>query len=671
MICFRSFKRVSSWKGCWGAAAILFTLPALAQQPASPPHADASVADLMSMDLDSLANVHVTTASRFADKLSGAPSIMSVVTSDELRRFGGLTLNEILQRVPGLTGSTQYFSDRSLVAARGDQTKTDGGHILFLINGRPTREVMEGGIISDLLESFPVNILERIEIIKGPGSVLYGSNAFSAVVNLITKKAENNEATIQASGGGRGADDATGNFLYKHGGLSAVGAFQVHDMPDWSLTYLVPPSQQDLSFAPHVPAAENVNLQDKGVGAYVGLNYNGLRFMSSFTEWQSTGFIEGTVSPTRLTRDFADLGYDHRVNPNWDMSFDLTFTRTTFGENPFPNVTRDSNESIMEWTNLITLTPKDRLSVGGLINRIEGTELYTATEPATLTAQGRRLGSAVYAQIDHQLSEDLKLIAGFQTNKIGAIPLNTVPRGGAVWTPSPWASVKALYSQAFRAPSLDENLLNNPGLAGNPNLKPETVATFDFGVFFENNRAQGGIDYFHSTFYNNIVNLPGPTRAVYFNLGQLTFNGFEIEGKYYLKKEFFLQGSTLYQVNVDQTGKTGVSPIPTIGFKAGVSYENSHKLIIGLFDVSDGPFDGYTAANPLQGWHHILNANVRYDLSRYFPFGERTGVAAVLHANNLTNQAIWLPSGFSSVDTVPVQQGRVIFAGLEFSVGKN
>ncbi|MGA2600530.1 MAG: TonB-dependent receptor plug domain-containing protein, partial [Bryobacteraceae bacterium] len=327
MICFRSFKRVSSWKGCWGAAAILFTLPALAQQPASPPHADASVADLMSMDLDSLANVHVTTASRFADKLSGAPSIMSVVTSDELRRFGGLTLNEILQRVPGLTGSTQYFSDRSLVAARGDQTKTDGGHILFLINGRPTREVMEGGIISDLLESFPVNILERIEIIKGPGSVLYGSNAFSAVVNLITKKAENNEATIQASGGGRGADDATGNFLYKHGGLSAVGAFQVHDMPDWSLTYLVPPSQQDLSFAPHVPAAENLNLQDKGVGAYVGLNYNGLRFMSSFTEWQSTGFIEGTVSPTRLTRDFADLGYDHRVNPNWDMSFDLTFTR--------------------------------------------------------------------------------------------------------------------------------------------------------------------------------------------------------------------------------------------------------------------------------------------------------------------------------------------------------
>jgi outer membrane receptor for ferrienterochelin and colicins len=134
--------------------------------------------DLASLDIEQLMNVQITTASRFADKISNAPSIVSVVTSDELRRFAGMTLGEILQRVPGLTGTSQYFTDRSMVAALGDQTKTAGGHILFLINGRPTREVQEGGIISDLLESFPVGILERIEVIKGPGSVLYGSTPF-------------------------------------------------------------------------------------------------------------------------------------------------------------------------------------------------------------------------------------------------------------------------------------------------------------------------------------------------------------------------------------------------------------------------------------------------------------------------------------------------------------
>jgi outer membrane receptor protein involved in Fe transport len=459
--------------------------------------------------------------------------------------------------------------------------------------------------------------------------------------------------------------DASGSFLYRHGELNAVGAVQLHHLADWALTYLVPPSQQNLGFAPHVPPSENFTLVDKGVGGYLGLNYKGLSFESSFTEWQSTGFVEGTISPTRLSRDFANLGYEHPVNPNWDMTFNLTFTRTTFGENPFPNVTRDSNDSLIEWTNLITLGSRDRLSAGGLINRIEGEEFFTATVPPIVTAEGRRYGGAIYAQLDHQLFQDLKLIGGFQSNKIGSIPLNTVPRAGAVWTPSSWASVKSLYSQAFRAPSLDETLLNNPGLGGNPNLKPETVATFDLGVYFEGARAQLGIHYFHSDFANNIVTAPHDTRSVYYNLGKVTFNGMEAEGKYYFRKNFFLQGSMLYQAN-DGTN----IPVPDAGFKAGLSYESTRKLTLSLFDVSDGPFNGYTAVNPLQGWHNILNGNFRYDLSRYLHAGDRTSIAAVVHANNLANQAIWLPSGFGSVDTVPVQQGRAVFAGLEFSLGK-
>jgi len=621
------------------------------------------------MDLEKLMNIQVTTASLFSDKLSQAPSIMSVVTGDELRRFGGLTLGEVLQTVPGLTGSTQYFSDRSLVSARGDQVKTNGGHILFLINGRPTREVMEGGNISDLLESFPVDIIERIEVIKGPGSVLYGSNAFSAVVNLITRTASTNQATVKGTGGAGLADDSAGNFSYRQGGMSAVGAIQLHALPDWPLIYLVPPSQQNLSFAPAVPPVENVDLKNRGMGAYLGANYKGLRFMSSFTEWQSTGFIEGTVSGTRMSRDFGNLGYDRKINSHWRSSFDLTFTRTTFKEPPFPYVTRDSNESVAEWTNLFTLGKRDRLSAGALWNRIEGQEWFTATVPISVDAQGRRFGGAFYAQLDHQLTANLKLIAGFQSNKIGNIALHTDPRGGIIWTPRPNVSIKALYGGAFRAPSLDENLLNNPGLGGNPNLRPEKVGTLDLSFTLEGRRFQFGIDYFHSNFTDNIVNLPGPTRAVYFNQGTLSFNGVEAESKLYLRRNLFVQASTLYQANSDGAGNTNVSPIPNIGFKAGAGYTVGTRMIASLFDVSDGSFPGYTAVNPIDGWRHVLNGNFRYGFSGLHFFSDR--VAFVAHANNLANRAIWLPSGFSSVDTVPVQQGRTVFAGLEFSIANN
>src|SRR3981081_1247284 len=123
--------------------------------------------DLLSIDFESLLNVQVITASKSAETLSDAAGAISVVTRDELQRFGGITLGEILQRVPGLTGTSSYFTDRSLIAARGDQTKANGGHILILINGRPTREILEGGLISDLMDAFPVNVLERSAAFTG------------------------------------------------------------------------------------------------------------------------------------------------------------------------------------------------------------------------------------------------------------------------------------------------------------------------------------------------------------------------------------------------------------------------------------------------------------------------------------------------------------------------
>jgi outer membrane receptor for ferrienterochelin and colicin len=90
-----------------------------------------------------LLNVKVTKASKSSETPFDAPGAISVASRDELRRFGGLTLREVLERVPGLTGASSYFTDRSLVAARGDMTKARGGHPLILINGRPSRVTIE------------------------------------------------------------------------------------------------------------------------------------------------------------------------------------------------------------------------------------------------------------------------------------------------------------------------------------------------------------------------------------------------------------------------------------------------------------------------------------------------------------------------------------------------
>jgi outer membrane receptor for ferrienterochelin and colicin len=432
--------------------------------------------DLLSMDLEALLNVKVTTASKFAEKLSDAPGIMRVVTRDELQRFHGATLAEILNRVPGLALSTASFTDRSMVAARGDQTKINGGHILFLINGRPTREVLEGGIISDLMESFPVNILERVEVILGPGSVLYGSNAYSAVVNLITRKADGNQFLVNVVGGPDNSLAPSAEASAEHGALSLVAAAEAHQVPNW-----VTPVSTALF------GVEKVIIPNRGKGAYLGFKDKGLSFNSSYDDW-TTDYIEGGVGQATWRRGFADLGYNFRPTRNWEASLNGTFTRTTFNaKNSIPFITRDSHEFVLEWTNAVKIGDKDRLTVGALYNRIRGSEIFYYGGSGSIISNGSRPGEAFYAQLDHQFLDNLKLIGGFQANKIGSLNLKVVPRGGVIWSPISHYTVKALFSEAFRAPSINETgmdyipptAIGGPSLIGNLHLSPEKVATYD------------------------------------------------------------------------------------------------------------------------------------------------------------------------------------------------
>jgi outer membrane receptor protein involved in Fe transport len=188
------------------------------------------------------------------------------------------------------------------VASRGDQTKINGGHVLMLINGRPTREVLEGGLVSDLLESFPLAALERVEVIKGPGSVLYGSNAFSAVVNLITLAPNKNSFTLTGLPGTSGAMVTSGQGTFTCGDLNIVGAAQLHRKPDWQTTYRFTDPIPGDPLAVPVPAVQDIAIRDRSTGGYVGVDYRNIRFMSSFKEWKTAAFVRGTVGENRWRR---------------------------------------------------------------------------------------------------------------------------------------------------------------------------------------------------------------------------------------------------------------------------------------------------------------------------------------------------------------------------------
>ena len=645
----------------------LFGSTALAQQTAElKPSLTESRDDPFSLDMNSLLNLKITTASKFSEKLTEAAAVVSVVTKDELQRFGGFTLRQILERVAGLNGSTSQFIDRSIIAVRGDQTHADGGHVLILINGRPTREGGLGGIGSDILESFPVKVLERIEVVKGPGSVLYGSDAFSGVINLITRKADGIEVDLSSASAGGGGQAQTAQILVAQGQLKVVAAGQFHNKTNLPNSYKFFDSNP-FSRTNGSTLLTDSNLREQGAGAYLGINYKHLSFMSNFTEFEAPSFSGGIVGTVRWKRGFADVGYTLDATKNWQMNFNLTYTRGVIRAAKFPDAGGDASEVVTEWTNFVTLGENDRLTFGALNDNIYGNGTYYGVIPNVALYKGSRNGLGFYAQHEHRLTDDFKVIGGVQANKNGRISFDLVPRVGLIWNPIHQITFKALYGKAFRAPNLVELLVDFPTIKGNNKLTPEKVGTLDFGIAYQSNHLQASVNYFHSRQSSQIVADSSVFPIQFINQGNALFQGFESEAKYYWQKNWLLLASTVYQTNSDGTGKRNVTPIPNHSAKLGISYLAENGVTLSMFDVYQGRIDGYSSSlNPIPAATHMISAHARLDLTRRWLKYSRSGIAVFAQADNLLNHSVWLPNwGYGGVDTIPAHNRRSIYFGVE------
>lgn len=624
--------------------------------------ADQEFDELAGLSLEELLDTQVTTASKGEEKLSDAPGVMTVVTKDEIRRFGGNTLKDILNRVPGLITSTTYFADRTTIASRGDQIRIDSGHVLILVNGRPTREVLQGGVASEVLESFPVSIIERIEIIRGPGSVLYGSNAFSAVINIITETGTNSTFVK----GMVGVPLSHGEFAKSTvtvGDLQLSVAGNYLRRADWDTTYRYP-SPDTVDVTPM-----DISIPNERAGAYFGLRYKGLSLSSMYNQWNHAYFYRGTVGDNKWRRGFGDLGYRLNVTEKipWNMEFHGTFTYAGMVSSDTPEIERKSYDVVGEWTNFLQILDNLGLVVGGLYNYNRGKE-----EAGTLTvSDGSRSSGGFYTQVDYQPWKILSLIAGMQLNKIQDIDVDVVPRGGIILNPIPRLNIKALYGQAYRAPSINELKLREIDLWGNPKLRPEKVQTVDAGVAYLGEKVNLGANYFFTLQKDIIMVDQTPSRfdapAEYANLGRVQFQGVELEGKYYILRSLYLTGSFLYFFNKDNEDETNVTPIANLGAKGGLSYMDDNGITASVFYIFQGPLDDkYDAReNPDPQAYHLLNLYCSFDSAKFFKLRFPEGLAVFVEGENLINQKIWLPDwGGVLTETIPVNPGMTLFFGL-------
>jgi outer membrane receptor for ferrienterochelin and colicins len=281
---------------------------------------------------------------------------------------------------------------------------------------------------------------------------------------------------------------------------------------------------------------------------------------------------------------------------------------------------------------------------------------------------------AFYTQADYWLHEKVKLIVGGQANKDKNTDLDNVPRAGLILYPLENTGVKLLYSQAFRAPSLNERFMNFAGLSGYLNIKPEKVETIDIGVNYQKEKLMCGVNYF-VTKQSNIIQQDRSGKVfatpTYNNVGEIKAHGVEVEGTYYINKEFMVLGSLLNQNNEDQSGVKDVSPIANTSAKLGFSYKSDKGVILSLFDAYQGNLDSKfdAAVNPSPGAYSLANLHGRFDMKKLAGWNIGRDFAFLLQVDNLLDKQLWLPDwGAVYGSSLPVNQGRTVYFGVEISL---
>ena len=176
----------------------------------SPEVDEGGSATLKHLSLEQLGDVEVTTASKEPEQVWQTPAAIYVLTQDDIRRSGATSIPEVLRLVPGVEVA-RINSNSWAVGIRGFGSSFSKS-VLVMIDGRSVYTRLYAGVYWDV-QNVLLEDVERIEVIRGPGATIWGSNAVNGVINIITKSAERTRGAYAAGGGGT-IDQGTGAVRY-------------------------------------------------------------------------------------------------------------------------------------------------------------------------------------------------------------------------------------------------------------------------------------------------------------------------------------------------------------------------------------------------------------------------------------------------------------------------
>ena len=483
-----------------------------------------NAASIENLSLDDLMQTEVSSVSRKSQTLSNTAAAVFVVNQEDIRRSGATSIPEALRYVPGLEVS-QGSSHTWDISARGFNGQY-ANKLLVLIDGRAVYSPLYGGVIWELQDTMMEDI-ERIEVIRGPGAAMWGSNAVNGVINVITKKSKDTKSDLLVAGSGNQEHVFAG---FRHGGSFADndGSYRVYGKGftrEASVNTIG--QQQDDAWRSrqigfrmdHLVTSGNVltlqgdaykinmgepltdnagviaTLPTNNIANYIpnDASVYGGNLMARWNSTLSNGseiILQGYYDRAQIDSLFlgedtetVDIDFQHRLHPNTmnDLMWGINYRHIHFAAKNTPNTSFASPN--LGYQNV-----------------------------------------SAFVQDDISLAERLRLTLGTKAEDSYFGGMQLQPNARLLWTPDNKNSLWLSASKASRTPSLVETeasaivtpLIKNtklgqtnlayPVIQGNPNLKTETVTSLEAGYRTQWNSRLSTDIAIYSNEYRNIIN---------------------------------------------------------------------------------------------------------------------------------------------------------------------
>jgi iron complex outermembrane recepter protein len=454
------------------------------------PACSAQAPDFTQKSLEDLMNIEVTSVSKKEQKTSQAAAAVFVISRDDIRRSGALDIPDLLRMVPGLDVA-QINAGKWAITARGFNGQYSN-KLLVLVDGRTVYNAMFAGVYWDA-QNIPLDMIERIEVIRGPGAAVWGSNAMNGVINIITRSADNTQGGYVVASVG---SISTGSETVSYGGrVRGLGSYRIYaeGLHNDSL-----PTFSGLDGQDDWRLVHGGFRTDSTLSATDTLTTEGETDRGNAGEMVTTPVsllppITGTAAVHDVYSGWNLLGrWNRTISPRSDTSLQVYFDRTNRGDSTYSfglktfdidfqhHVLWGTRQDIV-WglgyraslddtstTLRIVFTPSDRR-----------TQLFSSFAQDEITILRDRVHLSLGARVEHND------FTGFDFE----------PSARLVWTPDSKNMLWSAISGADRTPSrADADIRVNyaaipgPGnmpmlvsLFGNPNKKNERLAAFEFG----------------------------------------------------------------------------------------------------------------------------------------------------------------------------------------------